>query len=139
MFKSIGKIKYDTSGGYRLTVEIDWELGRYYRSQIPKYIRVNAPRYPPHITVVRLGKEIPPNLKPWGKYKNERVEFFYEHYLHQGKIYFWLNVWCIRLEQIREELGLPVISQYTIPPEGFKKCFHATIANMKEDPNQIVA
>jgi hypothetical protein len=28
-------------------------------------------------------------------------------------------------------LGLPVSSEYTLPPEGFVKCFHMTIGNFK--------
>ncbi len=57
--------------------------------------------------------------------------FFYHPQIHEGKIYYWLEIYCTLLEDIREELGLPVVSQYTLPPEGFRKVFHMTIGNTK--------
>ena len=132
LYESGGYLKYDTANGfYRLTVEIDQQLADYYRSLIPKYIRINRPRWAAHITVVRPEKEVPKIMEPWGRYAGKRINFLYEPYVYEGRAYFWLNVYSKELEKIRGELGLEVVSRYTLPPEGFVKCFHCTIANEK--------
>jgi hypothetical protein len=133
LHKSTGILRYSRSesGGYRLVMEIDKELSRFYRSLMPKWITLNSQRYPPHVTIVRAEKEVPLHLEHWGKYEGEEIDFIYHNEVHCGKVYFWLNVFCVRLEEIREELGLPVISEFTLPPEGFVKCFHATLGNFK--------
>lgn len=131
LYKSTGVLNYTMDGGYRLAVEVDQQLADYYRALIPPWKPVNRPRWGAHITVVRPEKEQPVNLEPWGKYHGEPVQFLYEPSVHEGKIYYWLNIWCSRLEEIRTELGLPVISEFTLPPEGFIKCFHCTIGNCK--------
>jgi hypothetical protein len=131
MFKATGILSYDASDSYRLTVEVNHQLAAYYRSLIPKYLRAKPPRWPAHITVVRPIKETPVKLEHWGKYHGEKVEFLYEPYVHFGKMYYWLNILCKELEDIRLELGLPVVSPYTLPPDGFGKYFHCTIANCK--------
>jgi len=131
LYKSIGVLRYEFEIGHKLVVEVDQQLSDYYRSLIPKFVSTNRPRYSAHITVVRQEKETPVNLEHWGKYEGQEIEFFYSPIIQQGKVYFWLNTFCTKLEDIRLELGLPVVSQYTLPPEGFRKCFHCTIANMK--------
>lgn len=131
MHISTGPLRYsfDERTGYKLVVEVDPELSRYYRSLIPKYHAVNPQRYSPHISVVR--REIPLNLEPWGKHEGEIVEFQYDSYIHRGTTYWWLNVFCVRLENVRLELGLPVSSEFTRPPDTFIKVFHTTLANSK--------
>jgi hypothetical protein len=131
LYTSVGTLKY-SQDVYRLVMEVDQGINDMYRSLIPKWYPTNRPRWPAHVTVVRQEKEMPVNLEYWGRYQDEQVEFYYSPEIKQGKIYFWLNVFCVRLEEIRRELGLPVMSEYTLPPEGFAKCFHTTIANMKE-------
>lgn len=132
MFSSIGTIRYETKDeGYRLSVEIDQQIADYYRALVPFWKPITRQRYGAHITVVRIGKEVPVNIEHWGKYDGEQVPFFYEPCVYEGTVYYWLNVWCVRLEEIRKELGLPVTSLYTLPPEGFVKCFHCTIGNKK--------
>lgn len=124
---STGRLKY--IGDDSLIVEIGSDIARYYRSLIPKYQSINGTRYAPHITVVRTGKDQP--IKEfWGKYEGEKINFIYCPFVESSDIYFWLNVLCKRLEDIREELGLPIItSMYA--PEGFRKFFHITIGNNK--------
>lgn len=128
---SAGQLRYsfDEEVGYKLIVEVDPELSRYYRSLIPKYHVANKQRYQPHISVVR--KETPPVIDAWGKYEGEDVEFQYDSYIHEGTVYWWLNVFSTRLEDIRIELGLPVSTEYTRPPDTFIKVFHMTLANKK--------
>jgi len=132
MYSTYGTIRYNDDDGFRLTVEVDQDLSNYYRSLIPKHLKVNRPRWPAHVTVVRPEKESPPKIRYWGDYEGEQIDFLYNPYVFCDKGYYWLEVWCSRLETIREELGLPVISRYTLPPSGFKKCFHCTIGNYKE-------
>jgi hypothetical protein len=130
MFESVGTLHYEIKdANCKLIVRIDQAISNYYRSLIPKWIPNNPQAYPAHISVVR--KEIPPHLQYWGKYEGEKITFWYEPTIHEGTVYFWLNVYCLRLEAIRTELGLPVHSPYTLPPEGFNKVFHTTIANKK--------
>lgn len=117
------------SGGYRLVSDVNQELSDYYRSLIPKYIHVNPQRYSAHISIVR--NEVPVHKEWWGKYEGEVVEFYYSPLIKSGKVYFWLDVFCQRFEEIRQELGLPVSTEYTRPPDGFVKCFHMTIGNLK--------
>jgi hypothetical protein len=129
MFTSTGILKYHDNP-YKLIVEIDQNISDYYRSLIPKWIKSNRQMYSAHISVVR--NEMPINLQYWGKYEGEEIEFIYTPGVQFGKVYCWLNVWCKRLEEIRLELGLPVSSQFTLPPEGFVKCFHTTLGNFKQ-------
>ena len=86
--------------------------------------------YDAHISVVR--KEEPIHVEYWGRYEGQEVEFRYGHKIYHGEVYWWLNCWCERLEEIRLELGLPVDSPYTRPPDGFAKTFHTTVANSKQ-------
>lgn len=133
LHKSVGCLNYSDSDGYRCTVEVDQQISEYYRSLIPKYLPVIPPRWPAHITVVRAEKETPVHLEHWAKYDGESVEFYYSPHIRTGKVYYWLNTFCGKLEELRLELGLPIRSEYTMPPEGdgFRKCFHMTIGNQK--------
>lgn len=132
-FKSIGVLRYENAKNYdyKLALYIDPEISRYYRALIPKWIKSSPQMYPPHISIVR--KEIPPNLEFWGKYEGKKIEFEYEPVIKFGRVYCWLDCFCNRLEEIRLELGLPVDSRYTLPPEGFRKCFHSTLGNFKNE------
>lgn len=129
LYPSKGRLIY--SDNFRLVVEINVELAAYYRSLMPKYKSIQPQRYPPHITVVRTGREEPPNKEFWRKYEGREVEFLYSPVVHEGTVYYWLNTFSVSLEMIRLELGLPVHSEYTRPPESFIQCFHATIGNKK--------
>lgn len=113
-------------------MECDQAIADYYRALIPKYKKPAPQRYGAHVSVVR--KEIP-DLAAWGRHEGESVEYVYTGTVYFGRVYCWLNVFCTRLEEVRTELGLPVRSEYTLPPEGFTKCFHMTIGNYKNDPS----
>lgn len=132
LFWSFGTLRYSTvESRYKLIVEVDDDLGNYYRTLIPKWYNVKRGRYSTHITVVRCYKEVPTNLESWGRHEGEEIEFFYSPFIQIGKVYSWLNVFCKRLEDVRKELGLSISSEYTRPPEGFLKCFHLTLGNSK--------
>jgi len=131
LYQAKGKLHYSTSNGYKLIVECEQDIADMYRALVPKYYYLQRQRYPAHITVVRSYKEIPLNMEPWGKYDGEVIEYYYEPFIRIGTAYMWLNILCKRLEEIRYELGLPIRSEYTQPPEGFSKYFHMTIGNIK--------
>ena len=134
LYTSTGILRYHYQGaGYKLAVDIDPEITRFYRSLIPKNIKTNPQMYDAHISVVR--KEVPPNLEFWERYEGQEIEFLYSPIIYYGEVYVWLNCFSKRLEEIRLELGLPVDSPYTRPPSGLEKTFHSTICNLKNIPN----
>src|SRR5262245_48192877 len=62
-------------------------------------------RWGAHITFIR-GEE-PPNKEAWGKYAAEEVAFSYGQEIHWSNGWHaWVEVWCPRLTEIRQELGL---------------------------------
>lgn len=130
LYEETGHLRYGRTK--RLVVEVPQGLADYYRSLIPKWKQVNKQAFSAHITVVRAGKEFPTNKEVWKKYEGEEITFSYEPHVYEGTVYYWLNCFCTRLEEIRRELGLSVTSEYTLPPEGFVKCFHCTLGNKKE-------
>ena len=128
--ESKGKLQY--SKDWRLVLKVDQDLADYYRSLIPPWMSSQRPRWPAHITVVRQEKEMPVNKQHWWKHNNRTVSFIYSPIIHHDSVYYWINVWCKILEEIRIELGMPFHSPFTLPPAGFKKNSHCTIANTKE-------
>lgn len=131
LFWSKGPLRYgvDNAGIPKLNVMVCPGIVSLYRALMPEYIDCRPQMYPPHISVVR--KEVPPKMELWGKYEGEEVEFAYHNYVYNGTVYWWLNAFSKRLEEIRLELGLPVSTQYTRPPIGWIKCFHITLGNNK--------
>jgi hypothetical protein len=130
LYQSTGILRYSTKPLLKLVLEVDSQISDYYRALMPRSIRINRQYYPPHISVVR--KEIPPNMDAWDKYEDKEIDFSYENIIHtDGKVYYWINAYSNRLDEIRLELGLPLTSLYTLPPKGFDKCYHITIGNIK--------
>lgn len=135
MFQSEGILKYtdESSAGIKLVLEIDPGISAYYRALIPKWFDKPKPQfYSPHISLVR--RETPPNMEHWKKHEGRKIAFQYSNEIQFGEVYCWLNCFSKEFEEIRLELGLPVSSPYTLPPEGFFKCFHTTIGNYKLQP-----
>ena len=129
LYKATGKLRY--TRGYWLLLDSDQGIADFYRALMPKSMDVIRPRYEAHITVIRPDTETPQNLDFWRAHEGEIIEFYYEPIIRTGEsgVYYWLNCFSKRLEEIRLELGLPVAAVYTIPPDGFRKCFHMTVAN----------
>lgn len=128
MFKSVGILQY-SENPYKLIVEIDPEISNYYRSLVPRYIRLNKQMYAPHISVIR--NELLTNLSAWAKYQGKEISFEYEGHVYNGEVYYWLNVYSEELENIRLELGLTSVSDVTKSPDGRHK-FHTTLGNLKK-------
>ena len=129
MFTSVGRLRYGRST-WNLVVDVDPQLTAYYRALLPKAWYPQPPKYPAHISVLR--REIPVNLELWNQYDGEAIEFFYVPEVRIGQVYYWLDVYCSRLEDIRLELGLPLANLYEPALPGFRKRFHCTIANIKD-------
>lgn len=125
----IGHFHYQFKDGlYRLTVEVDAAIVDYYRSLLPKTVRLNKQKYEPHISVVR--ETAVPNLSLWGSYEGVEITFEYSVIVRNDDTYYWLEVYNNFLGAIREELGLDRVCWYTRPPDG-ADCFHITIGNQK--------
>lgn len=131
LYNSIGVLKYDIipSYGFRLVLEIEQDIVDYYYSLIPKYYGVKSQQYKAHISVVR--KETPPYLYFWGKYQDRPIRYFWEPTIYHENNYWWLDCFCLELEEIRKELGLWYKGKYTMPPKPWGKYFHCTIGNNK--------
>lgn len=123
-----GPLWYSIPPAYKLIVEVDPGIAHFYRSLVPKSVGLKIPFYSPHISVVR--KETPMRMENWDRHYGEVVEFEYDTEIQHDETYYWLNAYSKRLEDIREELGLPVHSNFTRPPDG-RRCFHITIGNLK--------
>jgi hypothetical protein len=133
LYWSKGRLRYgkDNNGIPKLTLEIDSGIVDLYLALIPKWVGTPArQKYPPHISVVRKEPDLP-NPEKWGLHEGKEIAFAYSPVVRKGTVYWWLNAFSKELEEVRLELGLPVSSPYTRPPEGYDKCFHITIGNSK--------
>jgi hypothetical protein len=114
-----------------IVAHVDSEISRYYYSLIPKYIDRQPQMYPPHITIVRHGKE-KANTSNFGRFANKKIRYYYDPTIYEGNIYFWLNAYSTDIEQIRVELGLTNRRfNSTIPQWPFNQTFHITLGNKK--------
>jgi hypothetical protein len=131
LFQSKGILRYSKTeiAGYKLVVEIDPEISKFYRSLIPKYIKIQPQKYTPHISVVRKTYEL--DLSLWMSREGFAVSFFYCNVIRNCERYYWIDVFSIELEEIRKELGLPLHSRFIGPPKEYIHCFHITLGNIK--------
>ncbi len=120
-----GYIKYDPPRGrmkkktnWWAVVNIDREITRYYRWWIQKELHVELckPSWDAHVSIIR-GEQPPIELQHlWKKYDGQRVEFKYKHCVRQSgdttgndrpDHYWFVEVDCPLLKQIRDEFGFP--------------------------------
>lgn len=129
-------MQFDSSGTFRyspklvgcrsekwwLVIDCDPEIGRFYRSLYTKFHYdtqfLQRPSWKEHITVVR--NEEPEDKSAWEKYNGQIVKFSYNPVIENDDKYFWLNVKCDFLFEIRLELGLNKDPEFP---------FHLTIGN----------
>lgn len=119
MFESSGLIRYQENGN--AYIEVDAELARYYRSQIPFPTRPQ--RFAPHITLIR-------NEIYSGAQETSFIDFQYHHHIYWNEVYVWLAVEAPQAEAFRVGRGLPPISELTQSPSKEHR-FHITLGNMK--------
>jgi hypothetical protein len=127
MFYSTGTLAY-SDNPYKLILEVDQGLSDYYRSLIPKFIKINKQMFAPHISVIR--NENITNFSFWNRHQGQIVIFEYENYIYNDELYYWLGAYSKQLEQIRLELGLTPTSFITESPDSGHK-FHITLGNLK--------
>ncbi len=126
--ESKGVLKYGP--GIRAVVMVDQGISDLYRKLCPKYLYVQPPMYPAHITVVRTDREVPKNMDFWNKYEDEVIPFSYERRVYSDNTYVYLRVTSDRIGDIREELGLP---RYRFGELGSDRGgYHITIGNFKK-------
>ena len=120
---SVGRIRYSpkrlgdyVSENWWLVVDCDPEIGRYYRHlfwlSTHKTYRPWRPKWREHISVCR--NETPQNRSIWEAHAGKKVIFFYEPIPKTNGTYWWLDVQCELLLDIREELGLPRQPEYPL-------------------------
>jgi hypothetical protein len=128
MFQGHGKLIYDPRARIRFEpwwciLKTDEELVRYYQYWIKQHYDVKFEKtvWGSHISVNRAVK--PPNPAFWKKYKNEIIPFTYTNRVYRVHWFLCVDAYSTRLEDIREELGLP-----RLPPYGF----HLTIGRLNK-------
>lgn len=136
LHRSSGFLRY-FSNPYKLILEVDNEIARYYRALCPRALGLRIPMYPAHISIVR--NSTPERMEYWGQYEGREMEFDYEEWVYNDEIYFWLNCYSVSFngegaktfEEIRTELGLLPHDKTSRSPDGRCK-FHMTIGNIKQ-------
>lgn len=130
--KSVGKLRYSpqllgadsVSESWWLVVDCDPDIGAYYRAlyrlQHHDCRKLLRPAWREHISVIR-NEEPPEDRKYlWKKYDGQQVEFTFRQGVRTEGFYFWLDVDCDEVLNIREELGLPRDPEFPL---------HLTIGN----------
>ena len=136
MFKGSGKLIYDPyrPGLKKKTelwsiIDVDKELTRYFRywaNKNPvyfkmKFLDLKQPSWNAHISLTR-GEQLKPEVQHlWKKYHGERLDFEYDIDIRRGgdrgpsgasSNYFFVDVYCPRADEIRNELKLPYFPRY---------------------------
>ena len=111
--QTVGTVRYSpkllgNQEKWWIVVDCDPGLGNYYRHLYwlarHRTERIQKPAWSDHITVVR--NEEPPNKVAWMKHQGRRIEFRCGNVPRTNGLYWWLDVNCLELDKIREELGL---------------------------------
>lgn len=133
MFTSAGKLMYDPhKSGKRIIKASDWwiilktdeGIVDYYKHWIRKHYDVKFENtiWGSHISVNR--GVVPPKKELWNKHKGEMVEFTYTNRVYRvNDIFFCVDAYSTRLEEIRLELGLSKQPNYG---------FHLTIGRLNK-------
>jgi hypothetical protein len=130
MFQSKGVLRYSPqligveNEKWWLILHCDAELGAYYR-RLYHYAtyrcrKLQQPGWKDHVSVVRNEEPSEEFKRLWGKYEGREVEYQYKPGVKNNTLYYWLDVECEFLLDLREELGLPRKPFYDL---------HVTIGN----------
>jgi len=125
MFTSTGIIKYDPHrfGMKKKTqwwavVEVDKEITRYFRWWVMKnyWIDLCQPSWDAHISIIRGERPPEDKMDLWKKYNGQKIEFEYSLNVRRSgdttgwdrpDSYWFVEVKCPLLTQIRDEFGFP--------------------------------
>lgn len=114
--ESTGIIKYDPPRpGLRkkrdwwAIVKVDREITRYYRWWVKSryWIDLCQPSWDAHISIVRGEKPEHHLMHLWKKYDGHKVNFKYGHDVQQNGHFWFVDVDCPFLLDIRKELNRP--------------------------------
>ena len=131
MIKSIGKLVYTprthlASSDRWLVLMCDDAISEYYRClfyrEYPHLGKLTRPVWGTHVSIIR-GERIP-NYNLWKMDANKIIEFEYEPGVHDNGEYYWLNVKCDKLAEIRKLYGLKRNPQFGL---------HLTIGRTTQD------
>lgn len=131
MFKSIGKLVYSprtrlASSDRWLVLMCDDSISEYYRNmfyrEFPYLGKLTRPVWGTHISIIR-GERIP-NYELWKLDANKIIEFEYDPGVRDNGEYYWLNVKCEYLGDLREKYGLKRDPQFGL---------HLTIGRTTQD------
>ena len=129
-FKAKGVIRYDPYRGkmksntkWWVVVNTDQEITRYYRWWVHRryWIELQQPAWGSHVSIIRGEKPADHLMHLWKKYDGHWIEFEYNHNVRQSgdttgwdrpDCFWFLDVRCEFLNQIRGELGRPTGWKY---------------------------
>lgn len=124
-----GKLIYDPPRPGFKKLKDNWsiltvnpELTRYYRwwMKFEKHVDLCEPSWGSHISVTRSPKLPKDKQALWKKYQGEIVDYEYSNIIKKAKDsknpghFYFIEVWSKRLDEIRNELGLPYHPKYHI-------------------------
>lgn len=110
-----GKIKYDpfrhgmkAKTTWWANLEVDKEITRYYRWWIKNkyWVDLCKPSWDAHASIIR-GEEPMQSLQHlWKKYNGQKVQFLYQHNVQNSGDFWYVEVKCPLMTQIRDEFEL---------------------------------
>lgn len=119
-----GFLKYSTKKKNWLTLEVDQEIGRYYRFLHNNHYygckKINRPSWNEHITIIR-DEEIIENHNLWALNDGNVVEFELDLIVKNNGDFVWMDVNCPIFYELRIMFGLPKEPEFP---------FHLTIGNL---------
>lgn len=114
MYDSSGTLRYSPkvrdlpTGKWWCVLDCDEEIGRYYRSlfnwENRAKIKIMAPAWGSHISII--ANEPPSNTDLWLADSGKQFKFSYDPALKSNGEYYWLDVFCEQMLELRERLGL---------------------------------
>lgn len=113
-FESIGRIIYDpvrngVTEPWSAIVEIDKDLGDYYRLLFNNHFKVNIqkPNWKPHISLFRGISEYTPEMeKFWKEMDGKEINFVYTKDVFWNQNFVWINTYFPEFFSLREKMGL---------------------------------
>lgn len=136
-FTGIATIQYDPHRGHMqrrtqwwCVAEVDTEITRYCRwwLRTARHIHLQPPAWDAHISIVRGERPSQEHQALWKRFHGKRLNFKYDHFefrvqedINNGGEFYWIDVECPQMDQIRAELGLRT---------GFR--YHLTIGRTYE-------
>jgi len=138
MYASSGTLRYSpkreaSDQHWWVILDCDPEIGRYYRHlyhhEHHRCRKLAKPFWGPHITVLRNEEPDDAYKHLWNRHAGEKIEFHYQGGIKDNygperyRSFFWLEVICPRLNEIRQELGLKDVSSI------WKGGYHLTVGS----------